>query len=459
MDLDGLERAVAGRVVRRGAPDYEAVRRGLVWNGRTPERQPDAIVQVADAADVQAAVAFAATRRLRVAVRNGGHSWPGLPLRDGGLLLDLERLAAVTIDAARRVASAGPAVRGAAFSAALAPHGLGFPVGHCASVALGGFLLGGGFGWNAGAWGVGCFNVRAVDVVLADGRLVRASDAEHPNLFWAARGAGPGFFGVVTRFELQLHPLPSAIRTSLLSFPLAQLDAVVAWVRQVVPTLPAWVELTLMIGQPPRALAARGAPLCSVSVAAFADTPAQASAALAPFADCPVHPSLAQQLDVPASFPDLFAGMDEFYVEGRRYQVDTLWSDADPGAVLATVGAHIGRAPTADNLVLALLLPPPPAAPPPPDTAFSMVAPLYLGCYAVWDDAGGDEAHLAWSRDLMHALEPSGVGHYLGEADLSAAQRAERSFAPGHWQRLQAVRRAYDPSGLFHGFPGVDEAP
>ncbi|MDX2170800.1 MAG: FAD-binding oxidoreductase [Deltaproteobacteria bacterium] len=455
--LDGLEQAVRGRVVRRGAADYDAARRAAVWNGRKPARQPDAIVQVADAADVQAAVAYATAHDLRIALRNGGHNWSGLSLRDGGLLLDLQALNGLAIDAPRRVATVGPAVRGLALAEALAPHGLAFPVGHCSSVALGGFLLGGGFGWNAGAWGVGCFNVRAVDVVLADGRLVRA-DAEHePDLFWAARGAGAGFFGVVTRFELDLHPLPTVIRSSLLSFPLAQLDALVGWVRSLVPALPPWVELTLMIGRPPGVVSARHEPVCSVSVAVFADTPQQAAAALAPLADCPIAPRLACVLDVPSSFAALFAGMDELYVAGRRYQVDTLWSDADPAAVLATVGAHVAASPGADNLVLALLLPPPPAAAPPlPDAAFSMVAPLYLGCYAVWDDAVHDAAHLAWSRDLMRALEPHGVGHYLGEADLTAAQRAERSFGAAQWQRLQALRRRYDPQRRLHGFPGAE---
>jgi FAD/FMN-containing dehydrogenase len=457
MTLDGLEQAVRGRVVRRGSADYETARQAVVWNGRKPPRQPDAIVQVADAADVQAAIAFAATHDLRIAVRTGGHSWPGVPLRDGGLLLDIERLTGIEIDAPRRVAKVGPAVRGLALAEALAPHRLAFPVGHCSSVALGGFLLGGGFGWNAGAWGVGCFNVRAVDVVLADGRLVRA-DAEHEaDLFWAARGAGAGFFGVVTRFELDLHPLPAAIRSALLSFPLDRLDAVVAWVRGLVPTLPPWVEVTLMIGQPPPAVSVRHQPVCSVSIAAFADDVAAARAALAPFADCPIRPLLAHELDVESSFSGLFAGMEEFYVEGRRYQVDTLWSDADPATVLATVGDHVARAPGADNLVLGLLLPPPPAdAAPLPDAAFSMIAPVYLGCYAVWDDAADDAAHLAWSSALMHALAPYGVGHYLGEADLSAAQRAERSFAPEHWQRLQALRRRYDPSRRFYGFLGID---
>lgn len=456
MALDGLEQAVRGRVVRRGAADYEAARRAVLWNGRKPDRRPDAIVQVADAADIQAALAFAAVRGLRVAVRNGGHSWPGLPLRDGGLLLDLERLTDLAIDPSRRVASVGPAVRGLALAEALAPYRLAFPVGHCASVALGGFLLGGGFGWNAGAWGVGCFNVRAVDVVLADGRVVRADAAHEPDLFWAARGAGAGFFGVVTRFELDLHPLPAAIRSGLLSVPLDQLDAVVAWLRGLVPTLPPWVEVTLMIGQPPPAVSVRHQPVCSVSIAAFADDAAAARAALAPFADCPIRPLLARELDVESSFTGLFAGMEAFYVEGRRYQVDTLWSDADPATVLATVGDHVARAPGSDNLVLVLLLPPPPEAAPLADAAFSMIAPLYLGCYAVWDDAADDAAHLAWSSALMHALAPHGVGHYLGEADLTAAQRAERSFAPGHWQRLQTLRRRYDPHGRFHGFPGVD---
>jgi FAD/FMN-containing dehydrogenase len=102
-----------------------------------------------------------------------------------------------------------------------------------------------------------------------------------------------------------------------------------------------------------------------------------------------------------------------------------------------------------------LILPAPPAdAPAMPDAAFSLIAPLYAACYAIWDDAADDAANRDWLAATMRALEPFGVGHYLGEADLDAdASRARRSFTEPNWQRLQALRREYDPHGLFHTFP------
>jgi hypothetical protein len=117
------------------------------------------------------------------------------------------------VDAGARLAEAGRR-GGRDLARALAAHGLAFPVGHCSTVPLGGYLLGGGFGWNAGAWGVACHAVEGVEVVTADGGIRRASGAEEPDIFWAARGAGPAFFGVVTRYRLRLRPLPRAITTA-----------------------------------------------------------------------------------------------------------------------------------------------------------------------------------------------------------------------------------------------------
>jgi FAD/FMN-containing dehydrogenase len=438
----------AGRVVWRGDPDYAAVRGAVLWNARQPARYPAAIARASSAADVTAAVHYARRAGLRLAVCSGGHSWCGAPLRDGGLLLDLSQLTGLRVDAAGRTASIEPAVTGRALATALAAHGLAFPVGHCGSVALGGYLLAGGFGWNSGAWGMACFNVLAVDVVLADGRQLRTSAERHADLFWAARGAGPGFFGVVTRFVVQLHALPAAITTSTLRFALADTPAVVDWVCRVAPQLPRSVELSLLFGARTRAAAA--APVCSVTATAFAASADEAAAALAPLHQCPLA-CIDRTPLAPTPFEALFDLSGDIYLQGKRFAVDTLWSASAPTIVLPRLGAAIARAPSAHSVALATLL----ASPPQPlaDAAFSLTAPLYAACYAIWDEASGDAANQTWLNETMAALAPFSVGHYVGEADLGAAARAQGSFSPSHWQRLQALRRHYDPQGLFHDFP------
>jgi FAD/FMN-containing dehydrogenase len=166
--------------VWRADADYEATRRRMVWNERIPERFPDVIVSVSSDADVIEAVKLARSRGLRISVRAGGHSWIATPLRDGGMLIDLSRLNRVTVDAAGRTATAEPAIKNTELVAALAQHELAFPAGHCPTVAIGGYLLAGGQGWNQGGWGIACSNVLAIDLANANGEVVTATLSTTP---------------------------------------------------------------------------------------------------------------------------------------------------------------------------------------------------------------------------------------------------------------------------------------
>lgn len=190
METNTLRMAVRGTVTTRQNADYEAIRTGLLWNARKPDRFPEIVVKAMDAADVQAAVKFAAATERRVSVRGGGHHFSTIALQDC-VVIDLSAMNALQIDAEARTARAQPTVTNGRLAAVLAEYGLAFPTGHCASVPLSGYLLGGGFGWNAGLWGIACHNVDSVEVVLADGSLVTASETENADIFWAARrGAG-----------------------------------------------------------------------------------------------------------------------------------------------------------------------------------------------------------------------------------------------------------------------------
>lgn len=138
---------------------------------------------------------LAAERGLHVGVRSGGHSWIANGVRHGGLTIDLSALSSVAYDPRTQIVAVGPAARSADIDAELARHDRFFPTGHAPSVGVGGFLIGGGYGWNSRVYGPACLNAIAADVVLADGRLVRADE----DVLWALRGCGPGFFGVAVR--------------------------------------------------------------------------------------------------------------------------------------------------------------------------------------------------------------------------------------------------------------------
>ncbi len=243
---------VRGRVVARGEPEYEATRRAVLWNRLVPERFPDVIVEATSVDDVARAIDYARANEMKVSVRSGGHSWCGAPLREGGMLINVSLLRDISIDQQSQTASVGPGATGGELARALAPAGLAFPVGHCPTVGLGGYLLAGGLGWNSNVWGYGTFSVRAVDVVTAGGRTIRADESHNPDLFWAARGAGPGFPGVVTGFHLQTRPLP-VIATSTYTYPITASRELGEWLETIRAKIARNVELTVMLADRPTA--------------------------------------------------------------------------------------------------------------------------------------------------------------------------------------------------------------
>src|SRR4051812_21260762 len=254
-DWGALRRRIEGEVVPANAPDFAAARSALVWNRIKPDRSLDVIVRVGNERDVVEAVNFARENGLKVVARGGGHTWCGLAVRHGGMTIDLSALSESRIDGAGRTAVIQPVISNRELARRLGEHGLAFPIGHCPTVKAGGYLLNGGMSWNMGRWGPACLSVEAVEFVTADGKLIKASADEHQDLFWAARGCGPGMFAVATRFHLKCYPLPRAIAASTYDFSLDDLrdvaDDVVALGRR----MPDNVELSIFLIKAPTELA------------------------------------------------------------------------------------------------------------------------------------------------------------------------------------------------------------
>src|SRR4051794_18565888 len=230
----------------RGAEGYETARRATVWNGLLPDRFPDVIVQADDTDDVVAALRYARANGHKVGVRSGGHSWAASHLRDGGLLLDVSRLDHCTVDPDRMTADVGPGKVASVFATELDSQGLFFPAGHCEGIRLGGYLLQGGYGWNSRVLGPACESVLGLDIVTADGETIYCDADHHPDLYWAARGSGPGFFGVVTAFHLRVYPRPAICGSSLYVYPIELADEVYTWARQISAEVDRRVELQIV---------------------------------------------------------------------------------------------------------------------------------------------------------------------------------------------------------------------
>jgi FAD/FMN-containing dehydrogenase len=458
MEVKELRSRIEGKVTAATDEGYENLRREMSWNQLTPARYPQLVAQVATEQDVVEAVRFARAHRMKIAVRGGGHSWVGFSLRDGSLLIDLGSLKQVSIDPEARKAVVQPAVTGGELNRQLSPHGLAFPIGHCPTVPLSGFLLNGGLGWNTNTWGPACFSVEAARVVTADGSLVVANQEQNADLFWAIRGGGPGFFGVVTEYQLKLYATPRAITTSTYYYPLDCIEKVGAWAGSIAGQLPREVELTLFIAPAPPDLAdlrqSGNGFVCVLSAVAFLDNAGEAASALAPLENSPVaQECLRKEVNQPATMDALLELGRMLWPERHRYLADTLWSDTPPAEQLATLRDQFLRAPSPKSLAAFVLSTgPQDGAPVLPDAAFSMTAGTLLLRYAIWERPEDDAANAAWHRETIAALDRFAAGHYVGESDIVAQpERAERSFAPANWQRLQSLRQTYDPEGLFHG--------
>ncbi|MFJ3235553.1 FAD-binding oxidoreductase [Streptomyces sp. NPDC086787] len=451
-DTGGIE----GEVVRRGDAAYDSTWSAMLWNELRPQRFPDLIVRVASDRDVPAAVRLARAEGHRIALRSHGHSWCGSPLRDGGMLIDLSALDAYELDPASRTATVQPALSGREFVAALAPHGLAFPGGHCGPVALGGYLLSGGLGWNSGALGPAAASVRAVEVVTADGSTLTCGEDENPDLFWAARGAGPGFFAVATRFHVSLYDLPTAIAETSYTFPLADVEPVTRWAVGAAERLPANVEASFMLATASSDVttATPRPKVISFTGTAFARTHEEALRCLEPLRDCPLADrALSRTVDRPRTFEDLYDASAAFWAPGYRNAVDTLWSDTGYETLLPALAATVAAAPSERSLVLAPLWPVSRDRTLSRGMAFPVLGETYLAPFASWGDPAEDAANTRWVRDVMRVVEPYGTGHYIAEADLTAdPARARRSYAPDGWERLRALKSVYDPENVFHTY-------
>jgi len=233
-DIRGLAGTLSGPVLEPGDPGYDDSRR--IWNGMI-DRRPALIARCVDAADVVTAVNFARATGVVVSVRGGDHSAAGNAVCEGGMMIDLSLMKGLRVDPEARTARAEPGVRWAEFDAATQREGLATTGGTNSDTGVAGLTLGGGLGWLAGRYGLACDNLLEAEVVTADGQLLRASESENPDLFWALRG-GSGNFGIVTSFTFQLHPVGPMVVAGLVAHPMERAVEVLRFYRQFVETTP-----------------------------------------------------------------------------------------------------------------------------------------------------------------------------------------------------------------------------
>lgn len=444
MRIENLKAALKGQVISPEDASFATANSAVLWNGRKQAQSPRLIVKAACVPDVIATIRYAAQHGYRVSPKGGGHNFSGIA-QQGGIVLDVSALNRVWIDKEARVAEVGPGVTNAELAALLEAEGLAFPVGHCATVPMSGYLLGGGVGWNSGEWGFGFANVESIDVVLADGLLRRVSESEHADIFWAARGAGPEFFGVIVGYRLRLKALPRAITTVVRIYPLAAAQDIFAWKQAVMAEVPINVEFTTAMTSAPGSGGAVKVALAIATV--FADTPADASAIHARIAAQAPEGALGVEPEMATPFAVLYDIIGRFFPVGHRYAVDSSWADRGAASYVAGLAEGIASAPSAATFALEVSLPP--SRPVPPNAAFSKHGSVWGCIYTIWENPDDDALNLGWLRDTADRIEPFVTGHYVGEADLERPERRNGCHSPEALGRLRSLQAVYDPKGLF----------
>ncbi|WP_406694980.1 FAD-binding protein [Singulisphaera sp. Ch08] len=461
LDWEALRRRIKGEVLPANSPEFAAAKSDLVWNKIKPDRSPDVIVRVKHEQDVVEAVNFARENGLKVVVRGGGHTWCGLAVRQGGMTIDLSGLNESSIDEVNRTAVIQPVISNRELARRLGEHGLAFPIGHCPTVKASGYLLNGGMSWNMGHWGPACLSVEAVEFVTADGKLTKASATEHEDLYWAARGCGPGMFAVATRFHLKCYPLPKAITTSNYYYSLNDLKEAVDEAVALGRKMPDNVELSIFLIKAPAELAEackdHNGKLCMISAVAFGMTQEESEAALAPLEQgAMVKKALGKSLNEPSSFEHLAMASGATWPENHRNLCENQCSKANPSDMLMALRDKFVQAPSEKSVIVFCqstgarnLLEPH------PEIALSMDATSYGGSWAIWEKEEDDAANRKWQDEVIAIMRPFTSQHYIGETDIvQDPSRVQGSYSAEKWKRLEELRAKYDPQGVFFGFLG-----
>jgi FAD/FMN-containing dehydrogenase len=439
----------AGRHFFRADDGYEDARRATVWNQRVPDRFPEVIVHACGVDDVVATLTYAKANGRKVGIRSGGHSWAANHLRDGGVLLDVSRLDHCTIDTERDAAVVGPGKGGSVLAGELDAQGLFFPAGHCKGVCIGGYLLQGGYGWNSRVFGPACESVIGLDVVTADGEQIFCDADNYADLYWAGRGAGPGFFAVVTSFHLKLYPKPAVCGTSLYAYPIECADEIFTWARSVSADVDRRVELQIVASRSVPNLGI-DSPAIVFASPAFADSEAEAEGALALLRPCPViDQAIVKVPYMPTDLPTWFDGVMSNYLADHRYAADNMWTSASAEELLPGIRRILQTLPPHPSHFLWLNWGPSPAR---QDMAYSLEDEIYLALYGGWLDPADDDKYADWARANMAAMADLASGIQL--ADENLGQRPARFATDEAMARLDKVRTAYDPEGRFYSWMG-----
>ena len=443
-DTLALRDRLACEVILPGDANYDEVRR---TQNLTYSREPAVIVRAETTNDVAEAMKFARRNGLPLSVRSGGHSIPGLSFLDGGVGIDLARFRKITVDPERRTARVQPAANSGELAAAAHAYGLALTTGDAASVGLGGLTLGGGIGFIARKYGLTIDNLLSVELVTAEGDVIRASKDEHSELFWALRGGG-GNFGVITEFEYQLAPVGQVYGGALV------LPATVENVRKYVDyasTAPdELTTITNVMHAPPAPFIPEeriGELVLMILAVYCGDDMAEGARVLQPLRDIaepvadvlgPMPYPVIYDFTEPATHPhfshvrsNFSHGISDEAIE-RMLEVMGRATSPFSMAQLRPLGGQFGRVPVEE-------------------TAFAhRDKDFFFAALGLWFDHDEDRPkHQAWTEELWAAVKSDRDGVYVNFLGNEGRARVAEAYPTDTYARLAQVKAAYDPDNFF----------
>ena len=444
--IQDLRESIRGEVITPTDPQYDEAR--AVWNGMIDKR-PALIVRCSGVADVLAAVQFARSQDLELAVRGGGHSLPGFSTSDGGIVVDLSPMKGIRVDpdAQRVVAQGGVTWR--ELDHETQAFGLAVTGGLVSSTGIAGFALGGGIGWLMRKHGLACDNLVAADVVTADGRLVRASQDENPELYWGLRGGG-GNFGIVTSFEFRLHRLGPTILAGPIFYPGDQAPQILRGYREYTANLPdemtTLVNLTTAPPAPFLPADVHGKKVVAV-VGVYAGSAEEGRKVAAPLRQLgtPITDMLG-----PMPYTMMQTLLDGLYTPGARNHFKAGYLGGLSDDAIDTFVRFHGRSISPSSEIHIHHVGGAVARVPDDATAFGQRgAPYLLNIVARWTDATTDDAQIEWARDLYAAAEPFSTGGTYVNFLSGGDDRVAAAYGPANYERLARLKETWDPTNVF----------
>jgi len=444
--MDTLQGSTSAKVILPGDVAYDEARQ--IWNAMI-DRKPAAIIQCKTADDVVAALAHAREQGMDFTIRGAGHNIAGSSIQDDALMIDLSTMNKVRVDTGAKRVFVQPGATLGDLDAATQPHGLAVPTGINSTTGIAGLTVGGGFGWLSRKYGMTVDNLVSAEIVTADGRKLRASEAENADLFWAIRGGG-GNFGIVTEFEFVAHPVGPEVLAGLFVFPYAQAKQVLTRYREFVATAPrelnVWVVLRKAPPLPFLPEDVHGKDVVVLAMCYSGDIAAgqELTAPIQGFGDAHgIHAG-------PMPFVDWQQAFDPLLTPGaRNYWKSHNFTQLDDGLFDAMIESA-GRLPSPHCEVFIGMI----------EGAANEVAPdamawghrdtkYVLNVHGRWENAGDDGTCIGWARDVFKATKPfASSGVYVNFMTEEEGGRVADAYG-ANYARLVEIKRKYDPENTF----------